>query len=132
MYSASKSRAAFFSFLIFIFIFTYFTMPGHAEKSPFMIDDSLQVKSFSPQDITKDGRLIAAVISIRKDRLGTDHKRYRDPTHISPRPVEVVILDTENQKFYSLFKEKVQVRSLAWSPDGRTLAFFLLRRKIWL
>jgi hypothetical protein len=90
-----------------------------------MVGDSLRAKSFSPQDITMDGRFIAGVISIRKDRLGTDHKRYRDPTYISPRPVEVVILDTESQKTHSMFKGKVQVRSLSWSPDGKTLAFFL-------
>jgi len=125
MYSASKTRTTFLCFLIFVLLFTHLHLAGHAEKSPFLVGDSLRVKSFSPQDITKDGRLIAGIISIRKDRLGTDHKRYRDPTYISPRPVEVVILDTENQKFYSLFKEKVQVRSLAWSPDGKTLAFFL-------
>jgi len=125
MNSAYKTRTIFFSLLIFVLLFTHLHLPGHAEKSPFLIDDSLLIKSFSPQDITKDGRYIAGVISIRKDRLGTDHKRYRDPTYISPRPVEVVILDTKNQKMHSLFKEKVEVQSLAWSPDGKTLAFFL-------
>ena len=86
MNSTSPNRTPFFSFIIFVLLFTHLHVASHAEKSPFLIGDSLRVKSFSPQDITKDGRLIAGVISIRKDRLGTDHKRYRDPTYISPRP----------------------------------------------
>jgi Tol biopolymer transport system component len=65
--------------------------------------------------------------STRLDRLGTDHQRYRDPTYISPRPAEIVILDTENQKMTPLFKTKVQAHSLTWSPDGKTLAFFLFK-----
>jgi len=125
MNSNTQTRLPFLSFLIFVFLFIHLLGAGYAEKRPFLIGDSLRVKSFSPQDITKDGQLIAGLISMRKDRLGTDHKRYRDPTYISPRPVELVILDTENQKFQPLFKEKVEVHSLAWSPEGKTLAFFL-------
>jgi dipeptidyl aminopeptidase/acylaminoacyl peptidase len=98
-----------------------------AEKKSFTVSDSLRVKSFSSQSMTKDGRYLVGSLSVRLDRLGTDHKRYRDPTYISPRLAEIVILDTETQKLTSLFKTKVQARSLTWSPDGRILAFFLLK-----
>jgi len=98
---------------------------GQAEKTAFSVSDSLRVKSFSPQSYTRDGRFIAGTISQRLDRLGTDHKRYRDPTYIAPRPAEVVVLDTEIKKTSYLYKQKVQVHSLTWSPDGKILAFFL-------
>jgi len=96
-----------------------------AEKSPFTVADSLRIKSFSAQAMTDDGRYIAGTISQRSGRLGTDHKRYRDPTYINPRPSKVVILDTETGSLQPLFKEKVQVQGLTWSPDGKTLAFLL-------
>lgn len=98
---------------------------GQAEKAAFSVSDSLRVKSFSPQSYTRDGRFIAGTISQRLDRLGTDHKRYRDPTYIAPRPAEVVVLDTETKNTSYIYKQKVQVHSLTWSPDGKILAFFL-------
>ena len=95
------------------------------EKTPLSISDSLRIKSFSPQAITDDGRYIAGTISMRKDRFGTDHKRYRDPTYIASRKTEFVILDTDTQEMRPIFKSKVQVQQLIWSPDGKTLAFFM-------
>ncbi|KPK90132.1 hypothetical protein AMJ80_08825 [bacterium SM23_31] len=94
-------------------------------KKPFTVDDVLDLKSFSIQSITDDGRYIAGTIGIRRDRLGVDHLRYGDPTYMSLSLNEVVILDTETKEMYEIFKEKVQTRSLSWSPDGKTLAFFL-------
>ena len=100
---------------------------GAAEKSAFTVGDSLRVKSFSAQSITDDGRFIAGSFSIRLERLGTDHKRYGDPTYLSPRAAEVVILDTETKKFTPIFESKEWIRAMTWSPDGKTLAFFLHR-----
>lgn len=98
-----------------------------ADKSPFTVSDSLRIKSFSLQSMTEEGRYLAGSLSVRLDRLGTDHKRYRDPTYIPPRLGEITILDTVSQQMTPLFKTKVQARSLTWSPDGRILAFFLLK-----
>ncbi len=97
------------------------------EKAPFTIADSLRVKSFSLLSMTDNGRFIAGSISQRLDRLGTDHKRYRDPTYVSPSPTSLVILDTQTRTLQPLFKDSVQIASSAWSPDGKTLAFLLLR-----
>ncbi|MCJ7580501.1 MAG: hypothetical protein MUP98_08190, partial [Candidatus Aminicenantes bacterium] len=97
------------------------------EKTPFTVGDSLRVKSFSAQSITDDGRFIAGSFSISLDRLGTDHKRYGDPTYLSPRAAEVVLLDTETKEFTPLFESKKWIQAMTWSPDGKTLAFFLHR-----
>lgn len=110
--------------LVFFSGLLFFYSAG-AEETPFTILDSLRVKSFNPQSMTDDGRFIAGTIGMRRDWLGTDHKRYRDPTYISPRQVEMLILDTETGKTIQVFPQKVEVRSLTWSPDGSTLAFFL-------
>jgi dipeptidyl aminopeptidase/acylaminoacyl peptidase len=103
------------------------TMIGVAQDSPFTTEDALRIKSFSIQSITDDGRFIAGTISQNGDRLNVDHTRYRDATYISPQPAEVVVLDTDTNEMHSLFTEKRQAKSFTWSPDGKTLAFFLLR-----
>ncbi len=108
-----------------VLLLAMLTADGWAEKTPFTIGDSLKVESFSPQSMTDDGRFIAGTISTRYDRLGTDHKRFGDPTYISPRPVEAVILDTESGLMEQLFDTKVEIQDMTWSPDGTTLAFFL-------
>ncbi|MFO7867430.1 MAG: prolyl oligopeptidase family serine peptidase [Candidatus Aminicenantes bacterium] len=99
--------------------------PGWGEETPFTLSDSLRVKTFSPQSMTDDGRWIAGVISTRHSRLGIDHKRFGDPTYITPRPAQAVLLDTENGRIESLFNGKVEIRNMTWAPDGTTLAFFL-------
>jgi len=109
-----------------IFILTTLNLSA-AGKSAFSIGDSLRLKSFSAQSMTDDGRFIADSISVRLDRLGTDHKRYGDPTYLSPRAAEIVILDTETKKITPLFESKKWIQSMTWSPDGKTLAFFLHR-----
>ena len=96
-----------------------------AEKTPFTIADSLKIKSFSPQSMTDDGRFIAGTINTRIDRLGIDHKRFGDPTYISPRRAEAVILDTESGRMEVLFDTKVEIQNMTWSPDCTTLAFFM-------
>lgn len=129
MISFNKSSLIRLIVLIFIFIIGSGLICAD-EKTPFTAGDSLRVKSFSSQSMTENGRFIAGTISMRLDRLGADHKRYRDPTYISPRPTEVIILDTKTAKTQTIFKTKVQVRSMTFSPDGKTLAFFLRKRDL--
>ncbi|MFC2169758.1 prolyl oligopeptidase family serine peptidase [Acidobacteriota bacterium] len=119
-------RSFFKRAIIFIIVFpAVLILAGSVEKLPFTVADSLRVKTFNVQSITENGRFIAGLVSSRLDRLGIDHKRYRDPTYLTPRYVEAVILDTETQEAIPLFKTKVQVPTMQWSPDGKKLAFFL-------
>jgi dipeptidyl aminopeptidase/acylaminoacyl peptidase len=102
----------------------------------FTIDDALGVRSASIGDVTDDARWVAATIRTGRSGLNRDHLRYGDPTYISPSRVEVVVIDTEDGSSRSLFNELVNVRGLAWSPDGNRLAFLryvddAVRLEIW-
>ena len=120
-----RKTSNFVTIACFVVFFLSVFILSAAEKSAFTVEDSLRVKSFSSQSMTDDGRYIAGYFSIRLSRLGTDHKRYRDPTYLSSRADEVVILDTETKEFIPLFDSKKRVQRITWSPDGKILAFFL-------
>jgi dipeptidyl aminopeptidase/acylaminoacyl peptidase len=100
--------------------------PAYAEQTAFTIEDSLRVKSIQVHDITDDGRYIAAVIRSRGDRIGIDHKRFRDPTYEAPAHLSPVIIDAQTRQFIPIFKQKVHISDMTWSPDNTSLAFFLL------
>lgn len=95
-------------------------------QTPFTSADALNITSFSVHGISDDGRYLAGMISERRERLNVDHRRYGDPTYITPRPGRAVVLDTETRELHPLLKEKVECRSLTFSPDGTRLALFLL------
>jgi len=110
---------------LIIILIIAFSIPASAQKTAFNSQDALSVKSLRIADISDDGRYIAATISSRSGRLNVDHKRYGDPTYISPRLQELVVIDTESKQQTPVFRDMVQVSGMTWSPDGRTLAFFL-------
>ena len=85
-------------------------------RTPFTTDDALNVRSLSIGDMTDDGRYVAATIGKRRDRMGVQHKRFGDPTYLSPNYRELVVIDTETGELHEVFDRLVQVRSLAWSP----------------
>ena len=98
---------------------------GEAKK-PFSIDDFFLTKSIRVDDMTADGRFLAAAVTTPKDRLPQDHKRYGDPTYIGPSQAELLVIDTSSGRQTPVFPGKRQFRSPSWSPDGKTLALFIL------
>lgn len=94
-----------------------------AQKSPFTTADVLNVASFSIQDITDDGQQIAGTTYIRKDRLGVDHKRYGDPTYVSPSYSRLVIMNTATGAQTIVTEQPMIISGITWSPDEKTLAF---------
>jgi len=129
MFSSQKTLYALkYKLISFLFLLTI-TLPvffyNAFAQAPFTTQDALEVKSFNIHSITKDGHFIAGTIHNRKDRLNINHKRFGDPTYISPYIGEMVLLNTETGEKTPVFKHKVQVQSLTWSPDGKNLAFFL-------
>lgn len=121
MSSVPKTLAALVFALALVSIATW---PAD-ETTPFTAADSLRVKSFSVQSMTDDGRWIAGLVTTPYDRLGVDHHRFGDPTYVAPRPAEAVILDASTGRMEPLFRDKVHAQGMTWSPDGKTLAFFL-------
>jgi dipeptidyl aminopeptidase/acylaminoacyl peptidase len=95
------------------------------EGRPFTPEDALNVASLSVQDVTPDGRWIAATVATRRDRMGTDHFRFGDPTYVSPSTAEFVLIDADSGVQAPILDGRVEVRGAEWSPDGETLAFFL-------
>ncbi len=119
----NRTYVCFFTLLLFFSLTTSIT--AQTEKTAFTTEDALKVISLSVNDVTDDGKYLAAVKATRKDRQNVDHGRFGDPTYISPRYGEMVIIDSETGEETMLFENRVQVSSLKWSPDNRTLAFFL-------
>jgi dipeptidyl aminopeptidase/acylaminoacyl peptidase len=93
----------------------------------FTVDAALDVSSFAAGDLSPDGRWLAATSSSRRDALGTDFSREGDPTYVRPAAVRVWVIDTRTGAQRAVFPDRRNVRSLAWSPDGRRLAMLVLR-----
>ncbi len=97
----------------------------NAQKTAFTVNDALNVVSFSVRDITDDGMLIAGTTNTRRDRLNVDHQRYGDPNYVSPSYSKLLILNTNTGEQTPVLNEPVILGSVAWSPDGSSLAFII-------
>ena len=95
--------------------------PGRA----FTLDDALAVRTSRIDDVSKDGRWIAATIRTRRDGLGIDNARYGDPTYVAPAFAEFQLIDATTGKSQPILPGKVDVRGAKFSKDGKSLAFFL-------
>ncbi|MFC1564972.1 S9 family peptidase [candidate division KSB1 bacterium] len=121
----TRKRIILYLFCISLLISFSSILYAQEQSNAFTTEDALNVQSLSVGAVTDDGRYIAAMRSSSRDRLNVDHMRYGDPTYISPRFYDVIIINTETKEETQIFKYKVQVSSFEWSPDNKTLAFFL-------
>jgi len=101
----------------------------HAQKTAFTAEDALRVESTRLLEITKNGRYLVLSSGTRKDRMGTDHQRYRDPTYVSPRYTKLQLLDTETKQSRPIFDHKVILIRTAPSHDDTRLALLLYEEK---
>lgn len=95
----------------------------YAQKTAFTVNDALNVVSFSVQDVTDDGTLLAITTNTRRDRMNVDHQSYGDPNYVSPSFSRLVILNTATGAQTPVVNEPLIVGSVAWSPDGSSLAY---------
>ena len=98
-----------------------------AARTAFVVDDMLDLASFSVGDLTKDVRWLAVTTSTRRDGIGTDFHRDGDPTYIRPGAARVWVIDTQSGERRAVFPDRRQVRNLVWSPEGERLAMLVLR-----
>ena len=95
----------------------------------FTVDDALNVVSYAQTDLSDDGKWLATVGTARRDGLGVDYRRDGDPTYIRPTAGTVWVIETATGKGRTVFPDKRNVRSLAWSPDGSKLAMLVLHNE---
>jgi dipeptidyl aminopeptidase/acylaminoacyl peptidase len=93
-------------------------------KKPFGVEDYFKTKSCRVEDMTRDGGWLALSVSTPEDRLPQDNTRYGDPTYVGPSRAELVALETGTGRSVPVFAGKKQFNSAAWSPDGKSLAYF--------
>ena len=96
-------------------------------RASFSVDDALNVVSYAQTDLSDDGRWLATISSARRDGLGVDYRRDGDPTYIRPAAGTLWVIETATGKSRTVFPDKRNIRSLAWSPDGNQLAMLVLR-----
>jgi dipeptidyl aminopeptidase/acylaminoacyl peptidase len=96
---------------------------GYAQKTSFTSADALRVVSFSVQDITDDGLLIAVKTYTMRDRMNVDHKNFANPNYVTPYFNRLVILNTTTGLQTPVLSEPAILGSVKWSPDGKRLAF---------
>ena len=97
--------------------------PGLEQQArPLTPDLALDVRSASIADVTDDGRWIALTVQTRRDRTDVDHKRFGDPTYVSPASTRVLLVETSSREQRWLYADPVQVRGLTWSPAGNWLS----------
>jgi dipeptidyl aminopeptidase/acylaminoacyl peptidase len=115
---------------LFLILFLFVLMPfSKAENSLFTIGDYFDITYMETRDITEDGQWLACTTRTMADyRLPRDHYRYGDPTYIRPSRHFLSVMNTKTGAQKKLFPQKVQARSLKWSPDGRMLAFFIFEK----
>lgn len=98
-----------------------------AQESLFTAVDAFNMVNESARDMTTDGRYLVMTSASRKDRSGADHKRYRDPSYVSPSFTDLRVLDTETGESWSLFGEKIILTAMDLSPDNSKLAVIIYR-----
>lgn len=87
---------------------------------------ALGVVGYAVQDVSEDGRWVAATASSRRDQLGIDHHRDGDPSYLRPASAELWIINSDNGSKSRVFSGPRNVRAVAWSPDSRRLAILVV------
>lgn len=98
-----------------------------AQSTAFTAQDALDITSYQVQDLSTDGRYLAATSSVRRDGFGVDFRRDGDPSYIRPAAVRLWAIDTRTGERRGVYPDTRNVRVARWSPDGSRLAFLELK-----
>ncbi|MCG8372481.1 MAG: prolyl oligopeptidase family serine peptidase [Balneolales bacterium] len=99
---------------------------SNAQQSLFTIGDGLKAQNLSIVASTSDGSHVVARISGRADRLGVNHDRFADPTHVQKNTAQFVLIETETGEQTELFKDRVQANGFTFSHNDELLAYYRL------
>lgn len=102
--------------------------PTPPAPGAFTADDMLNVTTLTVLDVSDDGRFVAGVTRRGRDNAETDHRRYGDPSYVSPAAVGLQIIDTQSGAVARSLPDLTDVRQAAWSNDSRQLAILTYAR----
>jgi dipeptidyl aminopeptidase/acylaminoacyl peptidase len=89
------------------------------------IRDLLDINTTSVADLSSDGKWLVMTQSVRRDGLGVDFSRDGDPTYLRGSPVQLIVVDTKTLAQRPVFRTKMLVRGVTWSPDATRLAMIV-------
>lgn len=101
--------------------------PTASPALPVSAADLLDITTVQVADLSRDGLWLAALVSTRRDGLGTDFRRDGDPSYIRPGGARLLAINTSSGEQRAVFPDARVLRSPAWSRDGRRLAVLALR-----
>lgn len=90
--------------------------------SAFTVDDVLDVRNLSIEDVSASGAWIAVSTTSLRDRIGVDNYRSGDPTYVGPRLSRLWSVDGRSGERREVFEQPVQLGGMAWSPEEDRLA----------
>jgi len=101
---------------------------GGGAQAPLTAEDMLKVATASVLDVSDDGRRVAVTTRRTFDNAETNHRRYGDPSYVSPAAVRLVAIDTGSGVIREVLPDLADIRQAAWSHDGSRLAFLQVVR----
>ena len=96
--------------------------PSAQSGTPISAEDILKVATASVLDLSDDGRRVAVGVRRLFDNAETNHRRYGDPTYVTPSLIEVRVVDTATGAGDRVGPGLMNVRSAAFTPDAARLA----------
>jgi dipeptidyl aminopeptidase/acylaminoacyl peptidase len=115
---------------------------GEDEPLPFAVEDALRQRVFAarvPIDVSRDARWVAYTVEDpgRRRPRGARRYQYHTPTGapMEAQACDVWVVDTASGESRDLTEGRGTSWGPAWSPDGRSLAFFSDREgraRLWI
>lgn len=90
------------------------------------VRDLLDISTTSVADLSSDGRWLALTVTVRRDGLGVDFSRDGDPTYLRGTPAQLLVIDTRTLAQRPVFRTKMILRGVTWSPDASRLAMLVV------
>ena len=111
-----------FAALVIVLVTLTLSAPSAQSGTPISAEDILKVATASVLDLSDDGRRVAVGVRRLFDNAETNHRRYGDPTYVTPSMVDVQVIDTATGVADRVGTGPMNVRTAAFTPDASRLA----------